>query len=335
VSRGTTILPAALAAVAVSAVLAGAVVELARVEALVARHRHAATDALAAVDACLAEVVAAAAPAVDLRALLAGPDGVGGTADDGRIVAPAGCTALASAPPGPAAPPRALVRVTAAAHRGRRSIDAVVGLERTPGVGTLVWLAAAPATSVSGTVTLDGADAVDPHADSSSLAAPGDPVLLEAWSAAQGGHVVTSARTGPPISAPAPPFGDLVARARASGAAGAGVLVPGPPAPALALVPGNLAVPAALRGIGVLIVDGDLAVTGSLDYAGVVVVSGRLTIPAGGRLAISGGLWVAAAGAPFVDGDLAVTRDASALATADALLPLPRRPVVLGLRDLG
>jgi hypothetical protein len=335
VSRGSTVLPAALAAVAVSAVLAGAVVELARVEALVGRHRHAATDALAAADACLAEVVAATAPAVDLRALLVGPDGRIGTADDGIVVAPAGCTARASAPPGPAAPPRALVRVTASAHRGRRALDAVVGLHGSPGVGALVWLAAVPAASVSGTVTLDGADALDPHADSSSLAAPGDPSVLDAWSAAQGLHLAESARTGAPVAAPSPPFADLVLRALARGAAGAGALVPGPPAPALALVAGGLAVTAALRGAGVLIVDGDLAVTGSLDYAGVVVVSGRLTIPAGGRLTVTGSLWLGAAGAPFVDGDLAVRRDANALATADGLLPLPRRPVVLALRDLG
>src|SRR5207245_283141 len=77
-SRGTIALPAALAAIAVSAALGAAIADLTRVELALARQRRAAVGALLAADGCLAEVIAGVAPGWDLTPLLVGPDGTAG-----------------------------------------------------------------------------------------------------------------------------------------------------------------------------------------------------------------------------------------------------------------
>jgi len=100
--HGGTALPAALVALVVAASFAAALADLARTEVILARYRQVAAAALAAADACLAAVVAAMPPGWDFDPLLAGPDGVTGTGDDGMLVAPAGCTATARRPPGAA-----------------------------------------------------------------------------------------------------------------------------------------------------------------------------------------------------------------------------------------
>lgn len=334
-NRGAAILPAALAAIAVSAALAAAIVELTRVEVVLARHRQAATNALLAADACVARVVAGVAPAWNLDALLAGPDGIRGTPDDGILAPRAGCTATADVPPGPTAPPRARVRLTAVAGRGRRSLEAVVGLAPVPGAATLLWLGRSPVdASVAGTISLDGADASDPTLDAASLGAPESPSALDGWLTSEAGHIATSARTHAAIGVPAPPVAALGARVQAGSPAGAEALVPGTPMPTLTRVAGGLVVAAALHGAGFLFVDGALDIAGALDFTGVIVVSGDVRIRPGGTLTVAGTLWTGA-GALAVDGALAVRQDADALARADGLLPLPRFVVLLGQRDLG
>jgi hypothetical protein len=132
--RGAAILPVALAAVAVRAALAAAVAELARLEVVLARNRRATAEALDAADRCVAETVAGVAPGWDLDALLNGPDGVRATADDGQVALPAGCTGRARPAPGTPLPPRAVVQIEGRAGRGRRTLDALIGLDVAPGV---------------------------------------------------------------------------------------------------------------------------------------------------------------------------------------------------------
>ena len=110
-TRGSTALPAALATLAVSAALGAAVAELARIEVVLAEQRRAASVALAACDACAAEAIAALPVGWDFDPLLAGPDGRTGTADDGVLATPAGCTGSAGVAPGPADPPRTFLRL--------------------------------------------------------------------------------------------------------------------------------------------------------------------------------------------------------------------------------
>jgi hypothetical protein len=333
--RGSTALPAALAAVAVSAALGAAVAEIARVELAVARHRSATAAALAAADACLAEVVAAVPPGWTFDALLAGPDGRAGTADDGVTPAPPGCAARARIAPGPAVPPHALLHVQADAGGGRRMLDAVIGLDGAPGLPALLWLGRSPiGAAVAGTMRVDGANGDASGADWAGIAAPEDPDALDAWVASEAGHLLASARTAAPMTAAAPPLAALAARIRAAGPAGAEVLVPGTPSPALAFVAGDLPVSGALHGAGLLFVDGTLDITGALDFTGVVVASAGIRIRSGGSLDVGGALW-GAASELVVDGSLVLRWDGRAIADADRLVTLPRRPLLRGLEDLG
>ena len=265
-----------------------------------------------------------------------GRTGTPGTGDDGILAVPAGCTAGAGAAPGPATPPRLLVRLEAQAGGGRRLVEALLGRDRTPGVPALLWLDALPPPgAVTGSVTLDGADADDPsNADWSGLAAPDDPAMLDRWLAGEAPGVVTSPRTASAMAAPPPPFGALSARVRTAGPAGAGALVPeASPPPTLAFVGGDLRVTTALHGAGVLLVDGSLDIDGRLDFTGIVIATGGVRVGRGGSFVVSGALWAGSAFA--VDGTLDLRHSGRAVGTADGLLPLPRRAVLLGLRDIG
>jgi len=68
----------------------------------------------------------------------------------------------------------------------------------------------------------------------------------------------------------------------------------------------------------------------------VLVATGGIRVAAGASLAVDGTLWLGA-GAPTlrVEGSLVVRHAADAVATADALLPLPRRGAVASARDVG
>src|SRR5881628_961851 len=272
--RGVSSLPAALAALAVSVSFTAALADLTRTEVILARFRRAATTALAAADGCLAGLVAATSPGWDFDAALAGPDGVAATADDGMLVAPAGCTATARRPPGAATPARVAVTVDANAAGGRRRLDAIIGRTRTPGVPAIVWLGGSrTAGAVRGTLDVDGSDAADPSAAPSAMvAAPSDPLTLDAWLAGEGAHVTTHG-TSPPLTAPSPPFSGLLARLTAAGEVTtlppAGTLPGG-----LARAPGDLVVDTPLSGAGLLFVDGVLDIQSSFDFTGVVVALG-------------------------------------------------------------
>src|SRR5438552_2150960 len=150
----------------------------------------------------------------------------------------------------------------------------------------------------------------------------------------------TTARTLPALHSPPPPLVALAERVRTAGPRGAEALVPtGTPPPSLALVQGDLVVSETLYGAGLLFVDGLLDIRGALDFTGVVVAAGGVRVAGAGRLAIGGALWVGApaAGGLLLDvaGSLALHQQSPAIATADRLLVLPRRPVLLGVRDLG
>lgn len=328
-------LVAALATLAFSAALAAALADLARTELRLTSQRRQAARLLAALDGCLADAVADLPAGWEFTPLLDGPDATPGTADDGVLPAPAGCAARAGAPPGGAAPARAIIRVDARIGAGRRSLDAVVRRTAEPGAGALLWLSEAPeAGAISGVAMLDGADASAPLA---SLAAPTDAEALDAWVAGQGSALAIAPATAPPVSAPVPPLAELGARVLAAPHAGPEALVPGGGAVAtLVYVAGDLSVDDARSGAGLLFVDGTLEVRGLLEFAGVIVATRGVRVPAGGSLTVDGALWLGAASPTMrIEGGLAVRRAADAVATADALLPLPRRATVASARDVG
>ena len=336
--RGAAALAAAMVALAVSAALVAAVAEVSRTELTLAQHRRAAAVALAAADACLAEVVTGIPPGWDLSALLAGPDGVAGNGDDGSLVTPAGCTATVLPAPGVGATvTRALARIEASAGGGRRSLEAVLAPATGPGVPAVLWLTALPApTAIRGSVLLDGVEATPDAPRWAAFAAPADPEALDAWAAAVGAALGMSAGTLPAIAAATPPIGALRARVLAVPHGGAETLVPaGAPTPSVAYVAGDLPVVAALYGAGLLLIDGMLDIRGALDFTGVVVASGGVRIASGASLTVAGAVWTGAPATFDVDGAVALGADAAAVATADSLVPLPRRTIILGQRDLG
>lgn len=332
-SRGSTALPATLIALVVSVVLTAALADLARTELAVGRQRRTAAVALAAADRCLAGTLATLPIGWDFGGVLAGPDGVAGTVDDGRVALAAPCTAIAAAAPGAALPPRVQVTVTADTGDGRRALEAVVGRAGAPGVPALVWLADPTVLGpVGGVLTLDGRLPGDPPGSRwASLGAPAPPAALDGWIAAQGGRVAVTGDA--PIVAGPPPLAALAARVRAAGATGA-LAAAGPVAPALIHAPGDLVVGAPRVGAGLLLVEGTLDIQSTLEFNGVIVAVGGMRVAAGATLGVGGALWL---GGPVfeVAGAVVAGRDDAAVASADALLRLPRRPALLGLHDLG
>ena len=172
-----------------------------------------------------------------------------------------------------------------------------------------------------------------------ALAAPADPVSLDAWLAGEGSHVATHG-TAPPLTAPGAPLAALLGRLVAAGAGDVGALPPAGTLPGgLARVAGDLVVDAPLSGAGLLFVDGTLDIRSALDFTGLVVAAGGVRVPAGGSLAIGGALWIGWTGgsaAPLlmVDGTVHLRQSRAAMDGVDRLLPLPRRPVLLGVKDL-
>jgi hypothetical protein len=329
-------LPAALVVVAVAAAVSAALAALARSEVLLARGREASTRALAAADACAADVVAGLPAGWEFDALIAGADGVPGTADDGARAALPGCTATLRAAPGAALPPRAMLDVEAVAGSGRRVVEAIVA--RAPGTGApaLIWLAdAASLRDPGGTLALDGTDVARPGAAAlAPLAAPGDPVTLDGWIGTHGARVTVTPAAAGSLSAPPPPIAELGSRMRAAGAASTGTLVPaGSPPLALTLVTGDLALAAAALGRGLLLVDGLLDIAGTFEFNGVVVASAGIRVAAGARLDVAGSIWLGSGAALVVDGDARVSARADALDAVETLLPLPRRAMLAGQRD--
>jgi len=216
---------------------------------------------------------------------------------------------------------------------GHRSLEALVGRAVPPGVPALLWLADARVLGpVTGTLALDGRLPGDPPGSRwAGLAAPTEAAALDAWLAAQDGRVSGGAE--PPIGLGGPPLAALAALVAAAGTTGALAAAP-PVAPGRIRVAGDLVVGTPAVGAGLLMVEGMLDIRSALGFNGVIVAMGGIHVAAGATLTLGGALWL---GGPTFDvaGSVAVGRDDSALAAADALLALPRQPVLLGLHDLG
>jgi len=328
-------LVAALATLAFSAALGAALADLARTELRLGAERRMTARLLGALDACVADVTGALPAGWDFAALLAGADGTLGSADDGMLAAPADCTAVARAAPGGPVPDRIVIRAEARIGGARRHLDALVRRAPEPGAGGLLWLSAPPeAGAFAGTATIDGGD---PDAPLASLAAPADPDALDAWIAGEGTHLDVSPGTLAPVTGPVPPLDDLRTRVLAAPHAGSEALVAsGAPAAVVAYVAGDLDVADARAGAGLLFVDGRLDVGGTLEFHGVIVATGGIRVASGAGLTLDGELWLGVGGSALtVEGALVLRRAPGAVAAADALLPLPRRAVVAGARDVG
>jgi hypothetical protein len=212
---------AALLTLLVASTIGTTMAELARLEVVLARQRKATTAALAAVDACVEDAVASLPAGWEFTDVVAGSDGIAGTADDGILALASDCTGAADAAPGAASAARLLLEVEAVQGRGRRRLEAVAERQTEPGAPSLLWVTDGDNLgSVTGTLTLNGIDAGNAGTPPSMLAAPTMPEALDAWIAAQGSAVVATGGTRAPIWAVPPPLTALVARAAAAGAVG-------------------------------------------------------------------------------------------------------------------
>lgn len=332
-ARGAVATMAALVLVAVAGALAAAIMQLTATESLlVARHRVV-ERALMAADTCAADVLATLPAGWGLDPVLAGPDGIGGSEDDGTVRASDDCTASTSA----AAGGRLILHVEAHVPGGRRRVDALVGRDPKPFDEALLWLEDAGGLGpLVGLLEIQGPR--DPSAKPvSSIAAPTAPEALDAWLIGQAARVDVAATVSPPRFAPPPPLEELEARVRSVAVPGSGTLVPaGIPPVTITFADGDLAVRTAAVGAGLLFVSGRLDIEGALAFTGVVVARGGVRVASGGSLFIEGALWLDG-GSPSLDvaGLLHLRAAADALDLADGTLALPRLPRILGIRDPG
>jgi hypothetical protein len=329
--RGGATLATAVVVLLAGTLLAAAVAEIARTELVVARDRRVLATGLAAVDACLAQVVAELPAGWDHATALDGVDGIGGTLDDGVLAAPPGCQATLV--PGPLGARRPFLDVGVSVPGGGRRLRAVVGATPSP-LPALVWAErASPLGLVAGRVELDGADPARPDLPPlPAIAAPDDPSAVDAWLAVTPGITVV-AGTGMPEFAPRPPLGGiLAARLDAQGASPVLVPAPAPPPFALHAVAGDLVIATTGNGAGFLAVTGRLDIQADFAFSGIVAVGGGVTVASGAAFRIAGGLWV---GAPGLDvaGELVVHHDRAAIDAVEGLFRLPRRATVAGLVD--
>lgn len=329
-NRGSIPIAAALLVLMAASLLAAAVAEIARTELVLAQHRRTFARGLVAADACLARVAASLPAAWDYGAILVGADGVAGTADDGLVPSPSGCSAQLVA--GPLGATRPWLDVAASVPAGGRRLRAIVALAPSP-VPAVVWVTgAATLGAVTGRLVIDGVDVARPDLRPLvGIASPDDPALVDVWLAATPG-VSFAGGTGPAEYAPAPPLVDVATRLVASGARPTFAPSLAAPAPTLHVVSGDLTIAAPGFGAGILYVDGRLDIGADFAFNGVVAARDGISVASGVSTRVAGAVWV---GAPAFDvrGQLVISHDRAALDAAAALAPFPRRSAVAGLVD--
>jgi hypothetical protein len=328
--QGGLALPMALVVLLAAGFVTATLVDLVRSELVVAQARRTAAIGLATVDACLARACAALPAGYDQAAALAGPDGTSGTADDGVLPVPAGCTAVLRA--GPLGALRPFLDVDAAIASGGRGVRAIVGAPSAP-TPAVVWATdGATLGGVPGRLTLDGIDPARADlAPLAALGAPADPSALDAWLASA--SVAVAPGTGAPIHAAAAPLAAVAARLAALGAAPAFAPTPTPPAPALYAVSGDLVLGTAGVGTGLLFIERRLDIEADFAFNGLVVAAGGVRVARGVVLRVDGALWLGGDPMLDVEGDATIRLDRAALDVAGGLAPLPRPATIVGLMD--
>ncbi|MGH7896008.1 MAG: hypothetical protein ACREQL_15155 [Candidatus Binatia bacterium] len=329
--RGIAV-PAALLTLLVATLVSATVAELARTELGVARDRRIAAEALTTADACVAAVAATLPAGWDYVSVLAGPDGVAGTSDDGIVAAPPGCSARLT--PGPGGARRPYLDAVVTVPGGGRAVRAILARAVHPPTPSVLWARdAASLGGVSGALALDGVDARRPEASPlPGIASGADPTLADAWLAANP-SVTLAAATGTAAHAPPPPIADLAALLLGLVGWTPIVVAPGPPAPTLQATSGDLVIATPGFGAGLLYVEGRLDIRADFSFSGLVVAVGGVRLASGATFAVDGAVWVGGAPALDLAGSATMRYGLAALEAVDALVPLPRRAAVVGLED--
>ena len=358
---------ALVAALAIAAVLlpVGAfVVMQCRTDFLIGHHLRAETEAFYVAEAGLAHALSEVKPITAIGPILAGPDHVAHTADDGIFP-------FSGGPPGPFpyAPFRYDVRVTdsgggklriQSTSSGRqgstKQVEALV--RQAPHVFTPAALHAV--SDVSGIdmgqvgFQLSGLD----HQASGMLGGPADPLPaltstdaatvlwlqqhLTALAAQRLDGVGGAPSLGTATEFDLPSFIQSVL-ARPDGARFSSLVAPPnfvlgtTAAPQITIVAGDLRVPATLTGCGVLVIQGLWQVAGTVEFAGVVIVTGGIIFEPTSTVRLLGAVWRGPTSDPRVQlfGAGMLAYSSAALDLVDAALPglLPHAVQVVGWRE--
>jgi hypothetical protein len=360
-ARGTALV-AALGIAALLLPLGAFVVLRARTHMLIQHNLRRDLEAFSAAEAGLEEAVARIRPGTSFDDVLFGPDGIGGTADDGTV-----SLASTDAAIGATSPFRPQVRVVPDTGKRVRVISSAPTsggsaktvealLERSPWPFTpaAVHLESDPSTMILGSEGLQFSgfdhDLADIPGAPTGLAAPiaglstavpGAAPMLANQLAASGAQVSAAG-----VSAADPLDLSVLLNAvaalplsiaYASVTANTGFALGTDVAPQVSLVGGDCEVLGQLSGSGILIVSGLLHVVGTLTFHGVLVAMGGVVFEAGSRVEVRGAFWRAAAADTRLElrGSGAFLYSSSALAQAEASAPgvLPHAALVVGWRE--
>ncbi len=355
--RGSALM-ATLAATAVLLPLAAFVVMLTRLDFYVHDNTRAQTEAFYVAEAGLEHALTDLSRAESASSLLAGPDGMAGSADDGVF-------AFREGAPGffPHEPLRyevrvatgsgGLVRLTSTGTGSRNAhatVEVLLARDASPYAPATLYAPGIHAISL-GDFQVNGFDhsgvagtAVDLPAlgvDDETTAA----AVRSDLSAETAGQLLGDG--GSPSIAEVDSI-DLPALMQTLNGDGHAIRVDTatlpspaqlgtPDAPQLTILIGDPTLTGTVVGAGVLVAPNGLKVEGSLTFKGLVLVGGDATFDADSTTAIDGALW--ADGTDLVlalDGHGAATWDRTALRTADTLLPgvLPHPLVVRAWREV-
>jgi len=359
---------ALLAALTIALLLVplGAFVALqSRMDAMLLRNLRDELDAFYVAEAGLEHAVADLPPNTSFTDVLAGPDHVAGTADDGSFP-------FAEGPPQPfpAAPlhyevyisPRAndavtIVSTGSARNGAVKQVAATVALATLPFTPAALYLAGDATGPTLGTrFALSGldhrtTDAPDTASGSgTAVAALGTPreeteqALRSRLTAAGSG--VTGVGDPPSVTTAALDVGTVARRCTRRPdqftvplpLANGPITLGSPTTPQLSVAAGDLTVGGALNGAGILVVDGTLRVTGTLAFTGLVIVQGAIILDPSSLVTVTGAVWQGTATDSRLElsGSGGILYSSEALAGADGTFSglLPHAATVVGWQEI-
>jgi hypothetical protein len=363
-NRGTALI-AALIIIMILLPLGAYVALQCRSDLLIERNFRAEVEAFYAAEAGLEHAIAEIDPGLSFDAVLAGPDGIPGTADDGAFP-------FRHGPPGDFAPPQLSYEVRStpvtgnmlslvSRGTGRYGATKVVAalVARSPIVFTPAALYVQGGIRSldlgGGTLLLSGLDhrVDDPSASPTGTAAP---IAALASTDAEGEQDLRqrlpeglaarlSGAGGAPSIATSPTFdvqgyADRFAAQSSCvhlSALGETLTLGTPGTPQVSVVEGDAYISGWLRGNGVLVVRGTLDVAGAFEFTGLVVALNGILFEPTGNITITGTLWRG----PAMDerlwlrGSGAIEYSSSALSAVDTAFPgiLPHPAVVNGWEE--
>ncbi len=364
--RGTALI-ATLAVVMILLPLGAYVVLQCRTDLMIERNFNAEVETFYAAEAGLEHALAEIRPGQSFDDVLAGPDRIRGTADDGAFPFDEGTPAAFPSQPfvydvRVAAGGDGLVSVVSRAT-GRAGASKTVAalVKRSPLVFTPAALYAgvgvAHADFGEGHTLLSGLD--HQSSDPPTLATGAAPAGAALASPDQEAEMDLRAKLpdfvtrellgagGTPSIATVPTF-DVESISRRSAAQSAAVAfgelhVPSavvlgtPRTPQISIVHGSVDVSGSLTGNGMLIIEGGLHVSGRLEFTGIIVGMNDLTFESASNVMVSGALWQGGNERNRLElrGEGAIMYSSRALTAVDNLFPalLPHAAVVAGWQE--